>query len=199
LRFTAIGLALYLAFCGFWLLSFACALALSLDLPEVNVLALAANPMGQDQYVQIVSYSGTYVQFVAKPFRTSVMTYNCTIEAFSKRDFNKINVIVENKTVLSANWTGFYWSHDLILPRKKKLDVVVSLNGVVYVFHLLLTQRTPTYEELERIRMIQLTEEELRWREWRAWGGAVVGGIALSVPVAFLIAKRIRLSRVEEL
>ena len=153
----------------------------------------------EDQYVQIVSYAGPRVQFVAKPYRTSVMTFNCTVECFSARDFNTAVVILENRTIVAENFTGFYWSHDLVLPKKRLVKLTVVLNGIEYWFELLIVKRPPTPEEIEKIETILLSKEEYQMSQWRAWGGAIVGGIAMAVPVAFLIARRLRVGRVEEL
>ena len=163
----------------------------------LNLRAAYARP--EDQYVQIVSCSGRYVMFVAKPYETHVMTYNCTVEMFTKAESSSYTITCDGKKLKSGNFTGFMHSVDIILPHKKKVKVVVSLNGQEFWFDLLLTKRAPEPEELEMIETIELTSQELLTREWRAWGGAVVGGIVMAVPVAFLIAKRLRAGRVEEL
>ena len=151
------------------------------------------------QYVQIVSYSGAYVQFVAKPDgATHVMTYNCTVECFSARANNTVVVMVENQTVIRANFTGFYWSHDLMLPPKRKVDVIVVLNGIRYVFHLLLTRRAPTPEELKLAeKLIMLTPKELELVKWEAVGKASLGWVVATV-LGYLVARWRKRSKIQE-
>jgi len=157
--------------------------------------AHAAEP---EQYVQIVSYSGRHVMFVAKPYETHVMTYNCTVEMFTKAESSSYTIICDGKKLKSGNFTGFMYSTDIILPHRKRVKVTVVLNGQEFWFDLLLTRRTPEPEELEMIEMIELTPQELLAREWRAWGGALTGGFIATL-VGLLIARRIKAGKVEEL
>ena len=174
------------------------AIAFALFVFMFNSRVAYAQPV-EDQYVQVVSYVGPRAQFVAKPYRTSVMTFNCTVECFSAHDFNTVIIMLENNTIAKANFTGFYWSYTLSLPKKRLVKLTVILNGVEYWFELLLVKRPPTPEEIEKIETIVLTKEEYQLSQWRAWGGAIVGGIVMAVPVAWLIARWLRIGRVEEL
>ena len=126
------------------------AIAFALFVFMFNSRVAYAQPV-EDQYVQVVSYVGPRAQFVAKPYRTSVMTFNCTVECFSAHDFNTVIIMLENNTIAKANFTGFYWSYTLSLPKKRLVKLTVILNGVEYWFELLLVKRPPTPEEIEKI------------------------------------------------
>ena len=165
--------------------------------PSTVLMTIAGPAQGEGQAVQIVSYSG-YVRFVAKPWTTAVMTCNCTVECFSARKHNTVEVLVENRTVAATNFTGFYWSYDLLLPEKRKVDVVVILNNVRYVFNLLLTKKAPSPEELELlVKMIRLTAEELERIKWEAVGKASLGWV-IATALGYLVARWWKRTHVEE-
>jgi len=164
------------------------------------MLSRCAHAAEPEQYVQIISYRGKYVMFVAKPYETHVMTFNACVEMFTKAERSSYTIICDGEKLKSGNFTGFMYSTDIILPHRKRVKVTVVLNGQEFWFDLLLTRRTPEPGELEIIETVELTPQELLLREWRAWGGAIVGGMILAIPAAFLVARRIRAVKgVEEL
>jgi len=169
------------------------ALILIFMLPFVMPLASAQH---EEQYAQIVSYSGSYAQFVAKPGETHVMTPNCTVECFSARGHNTVEVLVDNRTVITTNFTGFYWSCDLMLPEKRRVIVVVKLNRVPYRFTLLLVKRAPSPDELKMLeKLVRMGRAELEMLKWQVWGQSALG-FANALVVGYLIARWRRMRKI---
>ena len=170
--------------------------ALALIFFMLVLLASPVHAQQEGQYAQIVSYAGSYAQFVAKPGETHVMTPNCTVECFSAREHNTVEVLVDNRTVVRENFTGFYWSCDLMLPEKHRVIVVVRLNKVPYRFTLLLVKRVPSPDELKILeKLVRMGRAELEMLKWQIWGQASLG-FANALVIGYLIARWRRMRKI---
>jgi len=124
---------------------------------------------------------------------------NITVHVISSREHNTVLAWYNGRLVHNASFAGpgeYLFSLDLT---PGKANVTVRLNGEAYCFKLVVLRRGVSLEDLEEItKTITLSTWELFFREWRAWGGALIG-VGLATGAGYLIAKQIKAGRVEEL